>query len=344
MRQLSFIAPGTVRWEEVAEPRLETPEAALVRPLVVTTCDLDHAIVQGHAPLAGPFPLGHEFVAEVVDTGQGVTSFRPGQRVVVPFQVSCGRCDRCTSGLTGSCRTARPGAAYGMKPIGGDWGGALADLVRVPFADAMLVELADGISPTAVASASDNLPDAWRTVAPHLADRPGADVLVVGGWARSIALYAVAIARALGAGRVDYVDADRERLERAEKLGARPLEGPPPRRAGSFPITVDASGDPAGLACALRSVEPNGVCTSVAIYFAETPLPLLEMYTRGVHFITARVNARPHIPEVLELVGAGRLHPEVVNSAIVPWDDADEAIVADLLKPVFVRPELYASV
>jgi threonine dehydrogenase-like Zn-dependent dehydrogenase len=82
-----------------------------------------------------------------------------------------------------------------MKPTGGDWGGALADLVRVPFADAMLVELPEGVSPTAVASASDNLPDAWRAVAPFLAESPGADVLVVGGWGRSIALYAVAIAQ-----------------------------------------------------------------------------------------------------------------------------------------------------
>ncbi len=106
MRQLSFVEPGVVRWEETADPRIETADDALVRPLVVTTCDLDHAIVHGRAPFPGPFPLGHEFVAEVVDTGAGVTRFRPGQRVVVPFQIGCGRCDRCTRGLTGSCRTA----------------------------------------------------------------------------------------------------------------------------------------------------------------------------------------------------------------------------------------------
>ena len=121
MRQLSFIEPGIVRWEEVPDPRVETPDDALVRPLVVTTCDLDHAIVHGRVPLGGPFPLGHEFVAEVVETGDTVGRFRRGDRVVVPFQISCGRCDRCTRGLTGSCRTAGPGAAYGMKPIGGDW-------------------------------------------------------------------------------------------------------------------------------------------------------------------------------------------------------------------------------
>ena len=337
MRQLSFVEPGTVRWEEAPDARLETPDDALVRPLVVTTCDIDHAIVHGLVPFPGPFPIGHEFVAEVVETGGAVRRFRPGDRVVVPFQICCGRCDRCTRGLTGSCRTAGPGAAYGMKPTGGDWGGALADLVRVPFADAMLVEPAGGGPPTAVASASDNLPDAWRAVAPFLAETPGADVLVVGGWARSIALYVVMIARALGAGRIDYIDTDHDRLAMAEKLGARSVEGPPPRRAGSFGITVDASADPAGLACALRSVEPYGVCTSVAIYFSETPVPLLEMYTRGVRFFTGRVNARAHITEILDRVRAGTLHPEAVNSASIPWEQTPEAIVADLRKPVFVR-------
>jgi threonine dehydrogenase-like Zn-dependent dehydrogenase len=201
----------------------------------------------------------------------------------------------------------------------------------------MLVALPDGVAPTAVASASDNLPDAWRTVAPFLAETPGAEVLVVGGWARSIALYTVAVARALGAGQVVYIDTNPQRLALAERLGARVVEGPPPRRAGSFAITVDASGDPAGLACALRSVAPYGVCTSVAIYFTETALPLLEMYTRGVRFFTGRVNARPDIPRILELVRAGGLHPELVNSAIVPWEDAAEVLLADQIKPVFVR-------
>ena len=337
MRQLSFIEPGVVRWEDARDAGIEVPGDALVRPFAVTTCDLDHAIVHGRAPFAGPFPLGHEFVAEVVEVGGEVTSFHAGHRVIVPFQICCGRCDRCARGLTGSCRTVGAGSAYGMKPVGGDWGGALADLVRVPYADAMLVELPEGVDATAVASASDNLPDAWRAVAPFLAETPGADVLVVGGVARSIALYVVAIARALGAGRIDYVDTDRDRLTLAERLGARSIEGPPPRRAGAFPITVDASGDAAGLACALRSVEPNGVCTSVAIYYFETVLPLLEMYTRGVRFHTGRVNARAAMPEVLALVRSGKLHPEAVNSSIVPWDDAHEAILADTRKPVFVR-------
>ena len=337
MQQLQFVAPGTLEWREVPPPALATAVDALVRPMVVTTCDLDHAILHGTVPFPGPFAFGHEFVAEVVAVGDAVRSVAPGDRVIVPFQISCGACDRCRRGLTSSCQTVRPRAAYGLAPLGGEWGGAFSDLVRVPYADAMLVQVPAGARAAALACASDNLVDGWRTVGPWLEETPGADVLIVGGGARSIALYAVAIAKALGAGRVDYRDVDRDRLALAERLGASVAEGPPPARAGDYPITVDASADPAGLACALRSVSPYGVCTSVGIYFGDTAVPMLEMYTRGVRFVTGRVNARGDLPKVLALIAGGRLDPGVVTSAILPWEGVVDGLQADQTKPVFVR-------
>jgi alcohol dehydrogenase len=291
------------------------------------------------------FPLGHESIAEVVEVGDAVTVVAPGDTVIVPFQISCGTCESCVAGHTGNCTTVPRGSAYGMKPLGGDWGGALSDLVRVPFADAMLVPLPEGVDPVGVASVADNVPDGFRTVAAPLAAAPAAEVLVVGGWARSIGLYAAACAIALGAARVVYADSDEGRLERAAALGAEALpvsegeDGSPdwPRKLGRFPITVDASGDHAGLHAAIRSTSPNGTCTSVAIYFeALTPLPLLEMYTRGCTLHTGRVHARSLIPEVLELVKAGRLDPALVTSAVVGFDDAAEALADPPTKLVLV--------
>ncbi|HXQ23357.1 MAG TPA: zinc-binding dehydrogenase [Candidatus Acidoferrales bacterium] len=164
-------------------------------------------------------------------------------------------------------------------------------------------------------------------------------MLIVAGSGHSIALYAAAIARALGASRVDFVDTDRRRLELAQALGANSIEGPPPERVGQYPITVDASAEAAGLACALRSVAPGGVCTSIGIYYADpTPsIPLLDMYGRGVRFHTGRANASADMPAVLALVQAGRLHPEGVTSETVPWNDAAEALAEPSMKPVFVR-------
>lgn len=304
---------------------------ALVRPLAVATCDLDRAIIAGTAPLPGPFALGHEGVAEVVAVGDEVRSVRPGDRVALPFQVSCGTCARCRAGLTGSCTTTRRAgryAMYGMAPLGGDWGGFLSDLVRVPFADAALLPLTGVDDPAVLASLSDNMPDAWRCVAGPLAHHPAAEVLIVGGFAVSISLYCILFATALGAARVRYADDDRHRCELAAALGADVTEGPLPRRLARAPVTVDASGTHAGLHCALRSTDAGGTCTSVAIYFEETtPLPLLEMYTSGVTLVSSRVMARPAMDPILALVRAGRVDPARVTTHVVPRDVAVDALL-----------------
>jgi threonine dehydrogenase-like Zn-dependent dehydrogenase len=329
----------------VAAPGLECDGQALVRPLAVAMCDLDGALLAGVLPVEEPFPLGHECVAEVIEIGDAVRGVAPGDVVVVPFQISCGQCAACEAGRTGNCENVPRGSAYGMQPLGGPWGGALADVLRVPFADAMLVPLDAGLDPVAVASVADNVPDGYRAVARPLADAPGAEVLVVGGWARSVGLYAAACAKALGAARVVYADADPGRLETAAALGAEPVTVPVdengalawPNKFGRFPITVDASGQHGGLHAALRSATPDGTCTGVAIYFEPaTPLPLLEMYTRGCTLHTGRCHARALIPEVIALIAAGRLDRALVTSAVVGFDDAEAALAEPPTKLVLV--------
>ncbi len=341
MRQLTFVKAGQpLEWREVAEPVLQGPGEAIVRPLAVASCDLDGAMIHGYTPFAGPFAFGHEFVAEIVAVGEEVQGFQPGQRVIVPFQISCGTCERCRRGLTQSCTTVKAGAMFGLAPLGGEWGGALSDLVRVPFAEAMLIAVPDGIASEVVASASDNLPDAWRTVGPYLEATPGIPVLVVGGGgAGSIGLYTVAIAKGLGASQVDYADTDPARLELAQSLGANCIQisDKVPPKFGSYPVTVDTSSMPQNLVSTLRSTEPGGVCTSAGIYFRPVALPLLEMYTVGVTFKTSRVAARSTIPKVLELVTSGRLHPELITSHHATWDEAGEAMLSYTTKLVISR-------
>lgn len=328
MRQLTFLAPKQIAWREAPEPALEGPGQALVRPLAVALCDLDRAVIRGRVPAPGPFPLGHECVAEVIAAGDAVRGVKPGDRVVVAFQISCGTCERCARGLTGSCATVAPYAMYGL-PLGGIWGGMLSDVLRVPYADAMLVPVADGIDPVAIASASDNIPDGWRTVGPQLAAHPRGSVLIVAGGAGSIGLYAAGIAVALGAATVDYLDSDAERLAIAQQLGANAIEHHGERRRmGPYPITVDASADPEGLSLAIKATEPGGTCTSVGIYYDRTtPVPLLHMYNTGITLTTGRVHALPAIPHVLDLVASGKLRPELVTSAVVDADDALDAIL-----------------
>ena len=336
MRELNFVEPGKLEWREAAEPTLEGDGEALVRPLAVATCDLDKLLVRGFAPAEGPFPFGHECVAEVTEVGSGVGSFQPGDVVSVPFQVSCGECERCRRGHTGNCERVERMAMYGL-PIGTNYGGFLSDSVRVPFADAMLVAVPEGVEPESVASLSDNIPDAWRTVAPQLAERPGAPILICASGA-TIALYATAIALALGAERVDLAGGNSWLRGRAEGLGATLLEQEFPKRHGPYPITVDASGDPDGLACALRSTEPEGVCTSIGIYFDElTSVPLLEMFTKGIRFHTGRAHARPAMEPLLGLVRDGDFAPELVTAETAGWDHAAEVIAGHRAKLVISR-------
>jgi threonine dehydrogenase-like Zn-dependent dehydrogenase len=339
MRQLTFIKSGTLEWREVSEPRIEAPVQAIVQPLVVASCDLDAPILRGEAPFAGPFAFGHEFVAEVVEIGEAVSKVQVGQLVIVPFQVSCGICHFCRRGLTGHCTTVERFSSYGLGR--GDWGGALSDLVRVPFADTMLVPVPAGIAPRSIASVSDNIPDAWRTVAPYLRERPGAPVLIIGGaGSGSIGLYAAAIAKALGSSQVDYVDQDNHRLEIAQTLGVNvlPISSSLPRQFGTYPITVDAGNRPEGLACVLRSTEYEGICTSTSIYFTpETPMPLRDMYYNGVVFKTGRVHARPIIPEILALVSEAHLAPEKVTTEFASWEEAAEALLNFRTKLIIER-------
>lgn len=334
MQQLTFLEAGKVEWRDVPEPALEGDGQAIVRPLSVATCDLDTALMHGRAPYRGPFGLGHEGVAEVVDAGDGVDGLQPGQRVSISFQIFCGECRPCRAGRTASCEATPPMAMYGLT-IGGDWGGFFSDAVRVPYANAMLFPLPDGTDPAAAASASDNMPDAWRTVGPQLAQHPGAEVLVVGG-AGSIGVYAAGMALALGAGRVVYADPDEKQRARAEDYGAESLDSYP-ERLGPFAITVDASAEHEGLALALRSTAPDGICTSTGIYFEQqTPVPLLEMYTKGITFQTGRVHAGPAIPEVLGLIEGG-WDPAAVTNRVAAWEDAAEALVAERGKLVVTR-------
>lgn len=266
---------------------------------------------------------------------------RPGDRVLIPFQISCGECDPCRAGRTGNCDSVPPASTYGFGfgPEGTRWGGFLADLVHVPFAAAMLIPVPEGLRPEIAAGASDNLTDAYRSVGPPLAERPGAPVLVVGGAGPgSIGLYAAAQAKALGSDAVLYVDEDAGRRAIAEGFGIETLDHIPERIERTFPITVDASGGPGALPLALRSLARDGICTVNAIYFGEPPpLPMFEMYVKNTTLVTGRIHARRDAPKVLDLLAGTDFDPAPVTTRTVSFDDAADALTAhDFTKLLFV--------
>jgi alcohol dehydrogenase len=308
----------------------------LVRPIAVATCDLDRAMMLGRTIFPLPLHLGHECAAEVVEVGGNVTSVRVGDRVVVPFQISCGQCSACARGHPASCLAVPPTSMYGFGISGGLWGGALADLMGVPFADAMLVPIPDGVDAAAAAGVADNVSDAYRQVAPHLpellAADPDAETLIVGRLdavdplTSSTLLFTALIARALGARHISVVGARPALRQRAEALG---FLAPDPRRPRDWPVaplTVDATGTPAGLRHVLRHTAPDGICTCVWSLHRRASVPLAACYVRNVTLHVGRAHVRSVIPDVLDLVATGRFQPELVTTNVASFDDAPAAL------------------
>ena len=373
MQQLMFEGVRSLVWREVPEPEMQGPAEALVRPVVAARCDGDVAFLNYDSRLLklgtylhavdpyfrtrktnffqAPFAYGHECVAEVVSVGDAVRDHQKGDLVVVPWAISCGHCGRCRADLTSKCETsATLLSAYGFGGAAGNFGGVVADVLRVPYADAMLVAVPRGVDPLSIASASDNIVDGYRAVAPYLVGTPGAPVLIVGGGAKSIGLYAAGIAVALGASRVDYVDYDPACLEAAEAFGAQAVEcrglerwlrRRSPTLAEGYPITVDASSSVAGLRYALKATAPGGHCTALGFYvWHGTPLPLWHMYMQSVTLHVGVSHARANIPAALELVATNKFDPSLLKPLVADWADAPLALLERATKVILRRARL----
>lgn len=378
MRELNFVRHGRLEWRERPDPVLVEATDALVRPFVASRCDGDvlpiHrpvsramqaglragfidpvvASIVGPVPFQGPFGIGHECIAQVTAVGEAVTGIAVGDVVVVPWAVSCGTCRECRLGLTAKCSTMSAGspgrtlAAFGFGPATGAWGGMVADSLRVPFADHMLVRVPDSVDPLRVAAASDNLADAWRAVVPPLAERPNGSVLVIGGGGRSIGLYAAGLAVLHGAAMVDYLDTSGTRLEIAGGFGAnarkvekRRGKSPLDSIEGCYDVVVEASSTATGLRAAVRALRPGGVCTGTGYYLAPgTKVPVMDMYATSATLKVGVSHVRPVLPELLEFVATSGFPADRVTTLLAEWDDAPEAYAARTTKLVLHRPPL----
>lgn len=360
MQQLNFVKKNTLEWRDIKEPKIETSLQAIVRPFAVAKCDLDNGFLFNNFPFIfkvgtllgkidsdfystfgadcfkGPFPFGHECVAEVVEIGDKVSKIRVGDVVSVPFQISCGSCLNCTSGITSSCENTPEFSTYGFgKHL--QFGGAMSDLLKVPFADSMLLKIPDNINPIHLASLSDNVPDAYRNVGAELEKNPNKSVLVIGGSAQSVGLYTLAIAKSLGASKLDYVDKNEERLAIAKKIGVDCIYESFHSIKDKYDIVVEASSTEKGLKAAIDKTKPYGVCSSSGIYFRKITMPLIKMYTKGITFKTGLANARTDAEKVLELVKLNKLDLSLVTTKLDTWENSIDAFLSKTSKVIVTR-------
>ena len=234
MRAVCYHGTSDVRVDNVPDPRLLTPHDAIVRITSTAICGSDLHMYDGYIP--GMMPgdiLGHEFMGEVVEVGSEVRNLQVGDRVVVPFAISCGRCHYCEHDLWSLCDNTNPNASaleamygysgaglFGYSHLYGGYAGGQAEYARVPFADVGPLKVPEGMTDEQVLFLSDIFPTGY--MAAENADiKPGH---IVANWGCGpVGQFAIKSAFLLGAERVIAIDRVPERLRMAEQAGAETI-------------------------------------------------------------------------------------------------------------------------
>ncbi|HUQ86137.1 MAG TPA: alcohol dehydrogenase catalytic domain-containing protein, partial [Vicinamibacterales bacterium] len=220
MRAMVYRGPGRVRIEQKPIPAIEHPNDAIVRVTCAAICGSDLHLFHGMMPdLRVGHTFGHEFVGEVHAVGSSVQNLVVGDRVLVPFNISCGSCFFCARGLYGNCHNVNAnataaGAIYGYSHTCGGYDGGQAEFVRVPFADVGPSLLPEWMDEEDAVMLTDALPTGYFGA--QLGNIHEGDVVVVFG-AGPVGLFAAKSAWLMGAGRVIVIDHIDYRLEFAKQ-------------------------------------------------------------------------------------------------------------------------------
>jgi len=230
MKAVCWNGTHNVSVENVPDPGVINPRDAIIRVTSTAICGSDLHLYDGYIPTMEKGDiLGHEFMGEVVAVGKNVMRLREGDRVVIPFTISCGACFFCQKNLWSLCDNSNPNAAaieklYGHSPAGlfgyshlfGGYAGGQAEYVRVPYADVGALMVPEGIPDEQVLFLSDIFPTGYQA-AENCDIQPGETVAVWG--CGPVGQFAIRSAYMLGAGRVIAIDDVPERLELARTAG-----------------------------------------------------------------------------------------------------------------------------
>jgi D-arabinose 1-dehydrogenase-like Zn-dependent alcohol dehydrogenase len=301
---------------------------AVLRVAATGVCRSDWHGWRGHDPdIALPHVPGHELAGVVVEVGDEVTGWRPGQRVTVPFVCACGSCGPCRDGQQQVCdHQFQPGFTH--------WG-SFAEYVAIDHADVNLVALPDSLGMVAAASLGCRFATAYRAVRGQGRVRPGEWVAVHG--CGGVGLSAVMVAVAAGA-RVVAVDVQPAALALASELGAEvTVDGtsgvvPDEVRAitgGGAHLSLDALGSPQTCVSSVYSLRKRGRHVQVGLLPPELGVPQLPMHLligRELELLGSHGMAAHAYPELLAEVTAGRLRPDLLVTQRVTLDQAGAAL------------------
>jgi threonine dehydrogenase-like Zn-dependent dehydrogenase len=361
VRALVYDGPYRVRVADKPDPRIEHPDDVVLRVTRAAICGSDLHLFHGLVPdtrVGATF--GHEFTGVVEEVGPGVRSLGRGDRVVVPFNISCGTCFYCRRGLTADCESSNPASAlacgiFGYSHTTGGYEGGQAEYVRVPFADVGPMKIPDDLEDDDVLLLSDVLPTGYQG-AEMGAISEGETVAVFG--CGPVGLVAARSAWLMGAGRVISVDRVEARLRLAERwAGAETLdlrrEPDPVDRlkeltGGRGPdVCVDAvgleasgsawqtvlgrtlrlaPGSAVALSWAIHAVRKGGRISVVGVYGPPAnAVPIGVAMNKGLTLRMAQASVKRYLPHLLEHVRAGRLDGRALVTHRLPLERAAHA-------------------
>jgi alcohol dehydrogenase len=335
VRIVSAVMKAVAYQDYGAEPALtEVPPpacqdgGAVLAVRATGVCRSDWHAWRGHEPVPLPHIPGHELAGVVAEVGAGVTRWRPGDRVTVPFVCGCGRCAYCLAGDAQVCpHQTQPGFT---GP------GSFAELVAVHAADTNLVALPDSIDFVTAASLGCRFATAYRALTAHGRLREG-DWLAVHGCG-GVGLSAVLIGVALGA-RVVAVDIAAPALARAVELGAAHVVNaatePDPAATvrqltgGGAMVSIDALGSPATAAASILGLRRRGRHVQAGLLLdGATPLPMGVVVAQELEIHGSHGMAAADYPALLALVADGTLRPDLLVGTVIDLAGAPSALMA----------------
>jgi threonine dehydrogenase-like Zn-dependent dehydrogenase len=361
MRALTYQGPYRVRVDNKPDPSIEHPQDVILKVTKAAICGSDLHLLHGLvADTRVGCTFGHEFTGVVEDTGREVKHLRRGDRVVVPFNISCGGCFYCQRGLTALCENSNPASdvaagVYGYSHTTGGFEGGQAQYVRVPFADVGPMKIPDDMDDESVLFLSDILPTGYQGA--EMAQIRGGDTVVVFG-AGPVGLFAMQSAWLMGAGRVIAVDHVPYRLEFAERyakvetvnfkevgdvvLHLRELcggrgpdscvdavgmeaEGSLMHKVLGLGLKMEA-GAPTALNWCISTVRKGGTVSIIGVYGPPwNMIPIGVAMNKGLTLRMNQCNVRRYMPHLLEHIREGRVDAKGIITHRFSLEDAPHA-------------------
>jgi alcohol dehydrogenase len=310
MKALVYQGPGKKAIENRPAPEILAPTDAVVKVTKTTICGTDLHILKGDVPTCAPGRiLGHEGVGVVEKVGNGVTSVKPGDHVLISCITSCGKCDYCRRSMYSHCKD-------GGWILGHTIDGTQAEYVRVPHADNSLHIIPSGVDEEALVMLSDIFPTGFECGVLNGKVKPGDTVAIVG--AGPIGLATLLTAQFYTPAAIIMIDVDDNRLAVAQKMGATVTINSRAEKAVDrvmkmtdgvgVDVAIEAVGVPATFVLCEDIIAPGGIIANVGVHGTKVDLHLERLWSHNIT-ITTRLVDTVTTPMLLKTVQSKKIDP-----------------------------------